>query len=235
MIREALEYLAELANGKILEAHGKAYSKGELVSLPAPESSTKPISVHSLSGFVDFTKTKIAKKVTALVVGPREVILMSDVYGDWKQRDTYAKAEPFVGRDFPFGRYLDVETFIVGLKTSFVDDEQVASILRLVGNLQASAVRTVEDDGISQEVTVRKGVAKVGNEVVASPVELRPFRTFQDIEQPSSRYVLRLNGKDEGVPSVALFEVDDKLWQLTAVRDIKKYLDEYLPDVLTLA
>jgi hypothetical protein len=238
MIKEAIQYVVGLSKQEILNAHGKSYSTGELERLPAPDALAKTFTVHSLSGFVDYTKASKEPRDSALVLvdGPREVFLMSPLFGDFKQRDIYIKAEPFFGKGFPFGRYLDIESFVIGIQTSFVQDDHTSAILKMVGNVQAGAIKTVEDDGVSQQVTVRKGVTKVDHAVVVSPVELRPFRTFQDIDQPSSGYVLRLDpGDHDDLPTVGLWEVDDQLWRLTAVRDIKKYLDKTLENVLVLA
>jgi hypothetical protein len=242
MIREAIELITELSHGKILNAHGRSYSKDKLHDVPGPSPTVAPFEVHSLSGFVNYIvgtdehDRKREHKNLVLVNGPREVVLTSTLAGAWEQRDTFIKAVPFIGRDFPFGRYVGAEDFIVGLQTSFVQDDHTTEILRMVGNIQAGILKTVVDDGVSQEVTVRQGITKVGNKVIASPVELRPFRTFQDIEQPSSKYVLRLRRDSaDDTPEIALFEVDNKLWQLTAVRSIKEYLDPFLDDMLILA
>lgn len=240
MLREMIQEIVGLAHGKILDVHGQAYSRHALKELPSPAALATTFTVHSLSGFVDYVGYDIDRgKENAeliLVSDPREVLLMSTLTGAWKQRDVFARAEPFKGKDFPFGTYLSVENFVIGMQTAFVQDENTAAVLRLVGNLQAGTTRTVVDDGVSQVATVQKSVAHKGNETVVSPVELRPFRTFQDINQPASQYVLRLHGGEEGgMPSVKLVEVDDKLWKLQAVRDIKKHLDKFLPKTLVLA
>ena len=62
-------------------------------------------------------------------------------------------------------------------------------------------------------------------------VALRPYRTFLDIHQPASEFVLRIKAdKDEG-PRCALFEADGGAWRFTALEHIKSYMADNLdPD-----
>ena len=105
-------------------------------------------------------------------------------------------------------------------------DVTTAAILQIVGNLRAEAVQVVADDGVSQQVTTKAGVARVENVTVPNPVGLRPYRTFQEIEQPASQYVLRMRREGgNGLPSIALHEVLDDQWRFKAVQQIKKFLE----------
>ena len=60
---------------------------------------------------------------------------------------------------------------------------------------------------------------------VPNPVTLAPFRTFRDVAQPASLFVLRVQGGGE-TPNVALFEADGGAWRLAAIENIKKWLEE---------
>ena len=53
---------------------------------------------------------------------------------------------------------------------------------------------------------------------------LAPFRTFSEIEQPESSFVLRVNDRGR----VGLFEADGGAWRNTAMLRIKEYLDNHL-------
>ena len=54
--------------------------------------------------------------------------------------------------------------------------------------------------------------------------ELTPLRTFYEVEQPTSPFVLRFNEDAEA----ALFEGDGGAWQLRAVENIKNWLTAQL-------
>ncbi len=123
---------------------------------------------------------------------------------------------------FPWGRFQDQEAFIVFLLSRFTGDSQGNrdAVGKLVGNIRQEQSAEAADDGISQRVTVKNGIAKVGEAIIQNPVYLAPMRTFCEIEQPVSPFVLRVQ---EG-PAIALFEADAGEWRNAAVRGIKDYL-----------
>ncbi|HUW08460.1 MAG TPA: hypothetical protein VM537_01965, partial [Anaerolineae bacterium] len=79
---------------------------------------------------------------------------------------------------------------------------------------------------VSQTVSVRRGMSQTTQVVVPNPVTLKPYRTFREIDQPESPFLLRARNpkNEEGVPEFALFEADGGAWRLTAVERIKDYL-----------
>ena len=74
---------------------------------------------------------------------------------------------------------------------------------------------------MSQRVTAKTGVATVGNANVPNPVALKPFRTFVEVGQPESEFILRLK---EGA-QVGLFQADGGAWELNAMANIAEYLE----------
>ena len=125
-----------------------------------------------------------------------------------------------------FDRFVDTENFNIMLQSCFVDTEDKAAILAVVGNISESTVQTIGDDGVSQSVVARKGIATKENVIVPNPVVLQPYRTFVEVAQPPSNFIFRM--KDG--PRAAIFEADGGAWKLAAVRNIKKYLEEKLKE-----
>ena len=76
------------------------------------------------------------------------------------------------------------------------------------------------DNGINQTTTVKSGVASLAKATAPNPVTLRPYRTFTEVTQPSSQFVLRINKEAE----LALFEADGGKWKLEAIKNIADYL-----------
>jgi hypothetical protein len=135
---------------------------------------------------------------------------------------------------FPFGRWLEVEDFIIQIQAKMVIDETVEGLLQLLSSIKDEKIKTSEDNGYSQAVTARTGVALVNQVKVPNPVTLRPYRTFMEIEQPGSSYVFRLKSGDKA-PQVSLHEADGGQWKLEAIQGIKAFLAEALPDVPIIA
>ena len=83
-------------------------------------------------------------------------------------------------------------------------------------------------------MTVRDGVVRVSDVVIKNPVYLRPFRTFCEIDQPESPFILRIRNSDgKGVPEIALYEADGGLWKHRAIQGIHAYLDKALDNLVT--
>lgn len=157
------------------------------------------------------------------------VDLVGRLTGSFAQRIIYARAEveTLFGQSFTFGRNMDHETFVVGLQALFVDDLDRAAVLRLVSSIRDGQVRTSEDDGVSQAVTSKSGFTLGQTVEVPNPVQLRPYRTFREIEQPSSPFILRLKSA-EGMPHLALHEADGGYWKLVAISSIAAFLQDRL-------
>ena len=112
------------------------------------------------------------------------------------------------------------------LQSAFVDNKDKSILLKYTGLVQDDAVKTIGDNGVSQAVTIKTGVASVGQAEVPNPVTLAPYRTFPEIIQPESKFIFRMK---EG-PSAALFEADGGAWRNQAILGIKEYLKEALKD-----
>ncbi len=198
-------------------------------SLPIAET----IAIHSLSGLVEYCANFLESdlgsdgedfggKFLVVIKGPEEVALYSPLHETTRQREELVKVS--LQRDaVNFGAKLPLEKFIVGIQSQFVQSDTTAAILSMVGRIRAGAEQVVEDDGVTQSVTVKAGIAKEGWEKVPNPVVLRPFRTFPEVEQPESKFILRV---DASGPEAALYEADGGVWKDEATANIKRFLSE---------
>ena len=95
--------------------------------------------------------------------------------------------------------------------------------------------KILEPTPASIKVKTLTGVVKV-EEVILSPiVNLAPFRTFAEVDQPISKFLFRMRREGNHV-SAALFEADGGAWRLEAMKNIAEYLGFNLPkDVVVIA
>ena len=229
-----IEKIVEIAEVRGIELDGLHYTSKPVVPALAPEA--KPLKMHTLSGLVDFclnfsANGKGGAPATIVhVVSDQQVDVVSPLFGPFKQREKFATSSPFQ-LSHKFDRYMPVEEFVIYLQSMFVQDDTARQILKVVGNLTQGSELNVADDGITQRVTAKAGVARVAVVDLPNPVALRPYRTFLDIHQPASEFVLRIKAdKDEG-PRCALFEADGGAWRFTALEHIKSYMVDNLdPD-----
>lgn len=180
----------------------------------------------------DVERGVLTGRLVVQVVGPAEVRVVSPVVGDQRQQFTYLVARP----DLPgmvIGKPLELLPFIIQLQTVFAASLERDALLEYVGGLSTGRTLKIEDDGVSQQVTKQDGVQRISPaQTVRRNWDLAPFRTFHEVEQPGSTYLLRVDGKQmEGyvVPSAALYEADGGAWRVTAIGAVAAWLRSHLP------
>lgn len=225
MIKNALEYLIDLGNKREVEINGETYTNDNLKRIDKPLPSE--IEVTTLTGLTDFIyQNKDAldfSKMYIHVVSPTQVRLMSALEGH--RRIVYVEAEPLIP-NIPYGSYLDTERFNILLQSSFKENKDREILLRFSGNIEENLNKQTLDDGVTQVVTMKTGVATKENVAVPNPVTLIPYRTFVEIDQVESKFIFRAQ---EG-PRCAIFEADAGAWRNEAMKRIKEYLEKELAD-----
>lgn len=226
--QEVLEYLVGLGMEKepILKLEQGTYTRENLERVNIPVASK--LTVSTLTGLVDYIKSKLdtlPEKLLIQVKSPSKVDLYSPLNAD-REREQYISAEAILPNNVQYERFLDTERFNIMLQSAFVDNKDKSILLKYTGLVQDDAVKTIGDNGVSQAVTIKTGVASVGQAEVPNPVTLAPYRTFPEIIQPESKFIFRMK---EG-PSAALFEADGGAWRNQAILGIKEYLKEALKD-----
>lgn len=236
-----IERLTKEASGKIVEIDGREYSTVALhdprKKLPEPA----VLTVHTLAGLVDYVREQATSDVpedgTLIhIAGPARVDLIGTLQGEFNQRFTYVSAQLLERLGgFQFGQFYPAEEFNIALQTRFVDNDGRKYVLGLVGNIKSDAAVQVRNDGVTQRVETRAGISLADTTDVKNPVLLAPFRTFPELEQPASEFVLRVRGGSNGsAPTAALFEADGGKWRLEAIARIREYLTAKLPDVVVI-
>ncbi len=111
----------------------------------------------------------------------------------------------------------------IALRTRFQETEDTLYAMKLLSDISCGAKVVYNDNGIATTVTTQKGVALQTNEQIRPLIKLRPYRTFQEVEQPESIFLIRLN--DRGI---SFTEADGGMWKLKARETIKAFLEEKL-------
>ncbi|MGK0468952.1 hypothetical protein, partial [Clostridium sp.] len=154
--------------------------------------------------------------------------LSSELKAD-KHREEYMECNAIVPR-IAFDNFTETERFNVMLQSNFVKNNDVEQLLIVTGSIKDEAVKQVGDDGISQSVTVKTGVATMGAVVIPNPVMLAPYRTFPEVEQPVSKFIFRMRSG----PTAAIIEADGGAWRNEAMEGIKLFLKTELADIADL-
>jgi hypothetical protein len=122
--------------------------------------------------------------------------------------------------------YQPIEAFLIFLRTKFALTEPLAKLLEVLGNASWEQGITQADDGVSQTLTTRAGTVLPTAVTIPKLIPLRPYRTFRDIDQPESDFILRTQGDARTGVSAKLFEADGGAWRLEAMKNIKAWFTE---------
>jgi hypothetical protein len=189
---------------------------------------------------VDYIKANVdeleLKSHIIVVENPGEVSLYSTITGNDRKRDLVAVAVLDKGlQSYRFGQYQEVEELVISLNSLFEESEDREKVIKYVSKVKGGTAFSLDDDGVTQIAEVSRGVsgALTGKESAPKIVGLKPYRTFRDIEQPVSDFLLRMKllDTDEHIVGVCLYEADGGRWRNTAVQTIKEFLKKELGEL----
>ena len=228
MFKDALQYIVNLAKPEVQTIDGETYSDKNLHRI-SYNPKADAIEMTTLSSLVDYIKSgyDTMGKMIIHVQSPVKVQMYSALDAE-RMRECVVEVKAQVP-GFDFNRFIDHESFCINVQSKFLPNDDRALLLKFAGTVEAGTVAEYGDDGITQKATVKTGIASKGDAVVPNPVTLKPFRTFVEVEQPSSQFVFRMQGNS--CVQCALYEADGGAWKLEAMKAIKAYLEAELKDI----
>lgn len=123
---------------------------------------------------------------------------------------------------------LGFEEAQIALRTRFQETQDTLYAMKLLSDICCGAKVIYNDNGIATTVTTQKGVALQTNAQIRPIITLKPYRTFQEVEQPESIFLIRVN--DRGI---SFTEADGGMWKLAARETIKVFLEKRLDQEVT--
>lgn len=229
MLKEFAQYLQSLKDNQTYDIHGQIYSDHELVRVKPYIPHPSEISVTGLDSICKLVRNELEKisniPLFIRVDGPRKVRVFSTFAQDYS-RDVLYEATCDVP-DFRDG-FREYEKAIIELRSKFSPGEGVDYLLDLLSKISKESGVTTKDNGVSQQVEAKSGIALKAMVNVRPRISLRPYRTFLEVEQPESEFILRLD--DDG--NVGLFEADGGMWKLDAKSKVAHYLEQSLSDLI---
>jgi hypothetical protein len=239
---EKIEHLVE--DRYTVQVEDRTYSAANLhpvMYIPRPQTLT----VHNLRGFCGFINNDIDKNIAGnpmliVVDSPEQVRLISENSGEDLKRTVPVEAKIAERlQTFPFGKFMSQEEFAIFFRSLFVREEGddfdyvLSYSSKLVGGTQIDG----SDDGITQEVQVKRGLSGALKEktTLKAIVKLSPYRTFREVKQPQSEFLLRVRLDNNDLPTVALFEADGGNWVNLATTNIVDYIQSLVADIPVIA
>jgi hypothetical protein len=229
LIKEAIEKIEQMTAPTTFYVDSRNYSSKLLHLIPPVVDKPVPVRLFSLDGVVKMIRREAAKLPNPLFIHVKsqaEVDVFS-TYGEHFTRCDLCKAEAtgLSGVPATFIEYADA---MIKLRSIFQQNEGTEYLLGLLSSITDNNSVTNEDNGMSQTVQVRQGIALVSREMVKPRVALKPYRTFLEVDQPESEFLVRVleGGK------IGFFEADGGMWKLTARVTILNYLTDKLGDMV---
>ena len=233
-LKDAIDRIVELATPFTLETRsGHQFCSADLVEVKPEVELPARYSVDTLEALVKLIRTEGINHSPLLYVrvdNSRRVVVDSTYTGrDYAQYSRLPLYEavsdvPHITTD----QSMTQDRAVVELQSLYAVNEDRDYLLALLSRIDVNQGVSTVDNGISQEVSVRTGAVLKEQQIVQPIVHLQPYRTFLEVEQPASDFLLRLD--KEGHP--ALYEADGGAWKLEAKRNIAAYLGEKLADLV---
>lgn len=232
-LRAALQYIVGLSveaeKTEVLEINGKTYADKSLTRYDkAPKA--EPIKASSLTALLDYINScsqEFCGNMLIHIISPTRVRLMSALDKE-REREVLFESNAEVS-GYEFDRWYDQESFMIALQANFQPSPDLEAVMKMAGNIEKKNDQTYSDDGRTQVATMNVGIASKADVIVPNPVELIPYRTFLEVDQPFSEFVFRIGDKE--VPAFKIIEAEGGLWKNQAIHNIKAYLKEHISNM----
>ncbi len=228
MLKEAIEKIVSLSAPTIKEIEGHTFSitgDGAIDQVRAAIDQPETLCVNSLDSLVKMIRTEALSRydrpIYINVPTPTTVHCFASPRTELREtRLTYyiAKATDVPG--WKDDVTLSFEEAMISLRTRFQATVDTEYTLKLLSEITTGAKVTFNDNGIATTVVTQKGIALQGKDAIRPIVSLKPYRTFQEVDQPASDFLIRVS--DRGIKFV---EADGGMWRLAARETIKKHLE----------
>ena len=228
MLAKMIDKIVSLKETKTFEIGGQTYADATLTRIPPHVDRPACIEVSGLDGICKLIRTELAKLDTVVMVQAKahnEVEVMTTYQPDFSRNMLYRARADAPGLRTGFrGR----EVALIELRSLFIPSDGTAYLLDLLSRMTDENSVTTRDNGVTQQVEAKQGVSLNVMVDVKPRVQLRPFRTFLEVEQPESEFLIRVDAEE----GIGFFEADGGIWKLEAKKNIAKYFETHLTDLI---
>lgn len=217
MIKAAIEKIQELCKPNIVQVDGHNYmvSGDEYHEVKPDLEMDASINLSSLEALVAFVKTEAVKRYPMVYITiPDHMKVECFTHPDDNLRKNRVYLYTAKATDVPgWGEKvaLGFEEAQIALRTRFQPTPDTDYALKLLSDITLGGKVTFNDNGIATSVVTKKGIDL--------QFRLRPYRTFQEVEQPESQFLIRINERN-----ITFIEADGGMWKLAARKTVKDYL-----------
>ena len=229
MLKAAIEKIQEMTKPVIREVEGRTFSisADNIDEIRPTLDRPDCLPLNSLDALVKLVKTEALKKYKApiyiTIPNHMNVTCFSqpdDAEGRY-ERITYYTAKATDVPGWEERTQLPFEEAMIALRTRFQPTSDTEYALKLLSEITTGAKITFNDNGVATSVVTKKGIDLQTNQAIRPIITLKPYRTFQEVEQPESQFLIRVSER-----GISFIEAGGGMWKLHARETIKRYLDD---------
>lgn len=230
MLKEFVAHIQDTAHPQILTVGGSTFAvttDGAAKEIRPAIDHPDTLDLQSLDALVKMVKTEASEMDTPLYITIPDHLTVRcfgqpDAEARYFRQVYYqAKATDVPGWDSY--QELGFEEAQIAMRTRFQETPDTAYLQKLLSEITCGAKVTMNDNGVATSVVTQKGVALQSNEAIRPIVKLRPYRTFQEVDQPESPFLIRINER-----RILFIEADGGMWKLKAREIVKGFLTDNL-------
>lgn len=231
MLKAMIEKIESMAAPKVYEVNGESYSSKPLHRILPHKDEPTEIRMSSLDSICKMVVNEAADlfagdQILIQVKDYRNVRVFTTLDGELDRAYLYS-CEADTPR-VTVNEYMSHERAVVQLQSLYIPNGDTAYLMKLLSSVSKESKVTSSDNGVTQTVEAKSGIALTAAVEVKPHVNLQPFRTFLEVEQPESLFMLRLDGNG----NIGLFEADGGVWKLEATRNIAGYFELELQELI---
>ena len=229
MLKEFVNRLMELAAPTIYEVEGSVYSNQQLVHIQDKKPMPRCIDLTGLDSICKMVRNEaehVGLQIFIQVKDYKSVSVFTELDEDEDRLYLYncVADTPTVTTN----RFMAYENAVIELRSLYIPNKGTEYLLQLLSSISNESKVTSSDNGVTQQVEARSGIALNSMVKVEPRVSLQPFRTFVEVAQPESEFLLRINDRGE----IGFFPADGGVWKLEATRNVAAYFENALKDLV---
>lgn len=227
ILSDFVDRIIELARPETVTIGDVEYATRLLALRPhAPSDPLAASSLASLVSYLDSNPDELdVEKCTLSVSHTR-----ADVFGPLEDHRLVPRehlatvlAPSRCGNFRHLGTWMPRAEMQIFLASCFEPTEDRADLLELIGSVAGGQQVEHEDDGLRQRVVTHAGIAKLGKEGPKPYWSLKARRTWYEVDQPVSLFLLRIE-IDEDEITCGLYDAEGESWKAEAATNARGYL-----------
>ena len=229
MLKDFVNRIVALAAPTTVEVDGSVYSNQELIYIQDKKPMPSCIDLTGLDSICKMVRNEaehVGLQIFIQVKDYKSVSVFTSLDADEDRLYLYK-----CNADTPAvttGRFMAYENAVIELRSLYIPNEGTEYLLQLLSSISNESKVTSTDNGVTQQVEARSGIALNSMVKIKPRVTLQPFRTFIEVEQPASEFLLRINERGE----IGFFPADGGVWKLEATRNVAAYFELALKDLI---